>query len=84
MQHDNLVRYAENLKMEFLQASSSSSSSTPRRGASWFWGKISFVILCLMLPVASVFHGQPQSEQLLICGCHEQGLDAQAGIWKAF
>ncbi|RWR84241.1 mitochondrial outer membrane import complex protein METAXIN isoform X1 [Cinnamomum micranthum f. kanehirae] len=47
MQYDNLVRYAENLKMEFLLASSSSSvpisrhdpstSSTPTRRASSFW-----------------------------------------------
>ncbi|KAK1289873.1 Mitochondrial outer membrane import complex protein METAXIN [Acorus calamus] len=45
--YDNLVRYAENLKTEFLEASSSSSvhgfpadpstSSKPRRGASWRW-----------------------------------------------
>lgn len=52
LEHDNLVRYAEKLKMEFLEAGSSSSStssipqfpmdpssSTSRRGPS-NWSKI--------------------------------------------
>lgn len=48
LEHDNIIRYAEKLKMEFLEAGSSSSvpqphsspSSSGQRKWTWNWSKI--------------------------------------------